>query len=433
MNRTTIKKVVARRVWDSRGRPTVEAEVQTAGGSLGRAIAPAGASIGSGEALDLRDGGSRFGGYGVGTAVHRINGEVANHLVGLDSTDQVKIDLTLIELDGTPNKSRLGGNAMIAVSIAVAKAAAAALDQPLYYYLGGESATLLPLPEVQIFGGGAHAERRVDIQDFMVVPLCARTFDQALEVTAEIYHVAGKLLADAGKLQGVADEGGYWPAFDTNEQALQVLVGVIEKAGYYPGDQVSISLDVAASQFYRDGRYYLRLDGEELDSDELSDRLLGWIDRFPILSVEDPLAETDFAGFRRFTAAVGHRVQVIGDDLLATSADRALAASKQRLCNAMLVKPNQAGTLTETKNALEAARRCGWGTIISARSGETEDTTISHLAVGWGAGQLKVGSFARSERMAKWNEGLRIESELGPRASFAGIAALPVRNLQVGT
>lgn len=430
MSKTAIKNVVGRRVWDSRGRPTVEAEVQTQGGAIGRAMAPAGASTGSGEAIDLRDGGSRFGGYGVGIAISHINDEIAKHLVGSDSIDQAKVDLTLIDLDGTQNKSRLGGNAMIAVSMAVAKAAAATLQQPLYHYLGGESATLLPLPEIQIFGGGAHAGRRVDIQDFMVVPVCARTFDEALEVTADIYQCAGKLLAAAGKLQGVADEGGYWPAFDTNEEALQMLVSAIEKAGYVPGDQVAVSLDIAASQFYRDGRYHLGLEGKELDSDGLSDLLVGWINRFPILSVEDPLAETDAEGFRRFTAAVGHRVQVIGDDLLVTSADRAIAAAKHRLCNAMLVKPNQAGTLTETKAALEAARAAGWGTIISARSGETEDTTISHLAVGWAAGQLKVGSFARSERMAKWNEVLRIESELGTRAHFAGIAALPLANRQ---
>lgn len=428
MNKTAIKNVVGRRVWDSRGRPTVEAEVETQGRALGRAIAPAGASTGSGEAIDLRDGGSRFGGYGVGEAVSHINDEIAKHLVGLDSTDQAKVDQTLIDLDGTQNKSRLGGNAMIAISMAVAKAAAATLQKPLYRYLGGESATLVPLPEIQIFGGGAHAGGRVDIQDFMVVPVCARTFDEALEVTADIYHSAGKLLAAVGKLQGVADEGGYWPVFDTNEEALQTLIGAIEKAGYVPGDQVAVSLDIAASQFFRDGRYHLGLEGKVLDSDGLSELLVGWINRFPILSIEDPLAETDTEGFRRFTAAVGDRVQVIGDDLLVTNADRAIAAARHRLCNAMLVKPNQAGTLTETKSALETARAAGWGTIISARSGETEDTTISHLAVGWGAGQLKVGSFARSERMAKWNEVLRIESELGSRSHFAGIVVLPLRN-----
>ncbi len=428
MTKTVIKKVVGRRVWDSRGRPTVEADVQTVGGALGRAAAPAGASRGSGEAIDLRDGESRLEGYGVVRAVGHINNEIAKHLVGLDSTDQVKVDSTLISADGTQNKSWLGGNAMIAASMAVAKAAAATLGQPLYQYLGGESATLLPLPELQIFGGGAHAGRRVDIQDFMVVPVRARTFDEALEVTADIYHGAGKLLAAAGKLQGVADEGGYWPAFDTNEEVLQMLVGAIEKAGYVPGDEVGIALDIAASQFYRDGRYHFGLEGKELDSDGLSDLLIRWINQFPILSIEDPLAEMDAAGFRDFTAAVGHRIQVIGDDLLVTNADRVAAAASHRLCNAMLVKPNQAGTLTETKAALEAGRACGWGTIISARSGETEDTTISHLAVGWGAGQLKVGSFARSERMAKWNEVLRIESELDSRGRFAGLAALPLRN-----
>ena len=292
------------------------------------------------------------------------------------------------------------------------------------------SATVLPLPEVQIFGGGAHAGRRVDIQDFMVIALCARSFREALEVTADIYHCAGKLMAAAGKLQGVADEGGYWPTFDTNEEALDTLMTAIERAGYIPGDQVAISLDIAASQFYNDGRYRLGLEDKDLDSDGLSDLLIGWINRFPIVSVEDPLAETDVEGFRRFTAAVSHRVQVIGDDLLVTNADRAAAAAKHRLCNAILLKPNQAGTLTETKAALDAARTAGWGTIISARSGETEDTTISHLAVGWSTGQLKVGSFTRSERMAKWNEVLRIESELGALAHFAGPEVLPLPKSQ---
>jgi enolase 1/2/3 len=428
MRETTIQKVFGRRVWDSRGRPTVEAQVCTMGGAVGRAIAPAGASTGSGEAVDLRDGGARLGGYGVERAVNQVNGAIAKSLRGLDSADQLKVDQTLILLDGTPNKSQLGGNAMIAVSMAVAKAAAATLGEPLYRYLGGDEAILIPLPEIQIFGGGAHAERRVDVQDFMIVAVAAQSFDEALEMTAEVYLMAGKMMADSGKLLGVADEGGYWPAFDTNEQALEMLVRVIEKAGYIPGEQVAISLDIAASQFYREGRYRLGVEGKDVDSDGLGDLLVRWIDRYPIVAVEDPLAENDVEGFRKFTALVGHRVQVIGDDLLVTNAARTRAAGKERLCNAVLIKPNQAGTLSETRAALDAAREAGLGTIISARSGETEDTTIAHLAVGWNAGQLKVGSFARSERMAKWNEVLRIESELGAIARFARRAFLPTRS-----
>jgi enolase len=425
MQETTIQKVSGRRVWDSRGRPTVEAQVCTMGGAAGRAIAPAGASTGSGEAVDLRDGGARLGGYGVELAINQVNNAIAKSLRGLDSADQLKVDQTLILLDGTPNKSQLGGNAMIAVSMAVAKAAAATLGEPLYRYLGGDEAILIPLPEIQIFGGGAHAGRRVDVQDFMIVAVSAQSFDEALAMTAEVYLMAGKMMADSGKLLGVADEGGYWPAFDTNEQALEMLVRVIEKAGYIPGEQIAISLDIAASQFYREGRYRLGVEGRDVDSDGLGDLLVRWIDRYPIVAVEDPLAENDVEGFRKFTALVGHRVQVIGDDLLVTNAARTRAAGKERLCNAVLIKPNQAGTLSETRAALDAAREAGLGTIISARSGETEDTTIAHLAVGWNAGQLKVGSFARSERMAKWNEVLRIESELGAIARFARRAVLP--------
>ena len=428
MKETIIQKVIGRRVWDSRGRPTVEAQVCTIGGAEGRAMAPAGASKGSGEAVDLRDGGTRFGGYGVELAVNQVNSTVAQSLRGLDSANQLKVDQTLIHLDGTPNKSKLGGNAMIAVSMAVAKAAAATLREPLYRYLGGDEAILIPLPEIQIFGGGAHAGRRVDIQDFMIVAVAAQSFDEALAVTAEVYLMAGKMMGDSGKLQGLADEGGYWPAFDTNEQALEMLVRVIEKAGYIPGEQVAISLDIAASQFYQEGGYRFGVDGRDMDSDGLADLLVRWIDHYPIVAMEDPLAENDVEGFRKFMTGVGHRVQVIGDDLLVTNAARIRAAGRERLCNAVLIKPNQAGTLSETKAALDAAQEAGLRTIVSARSGETEDTTIAHLAVGWMAGQLKVGSFARSERMAKWNEVLRIESELGPLARFAGRAVFPTRN-----
>jgi enolase len=313
--------------------------------------------------------------------------------------------------------------------MAALHAAAAAAGKPLYACLLGAAAeAVLPLPEIQIFGGGAHAGRRVDIQDSMIVAPEARSFDQALEWTAEVYRAAGDLMAERGLLQGVADEGGFWPAFDSNDAALDALLRAIERAGFTPGQEIAISLDIASSEFHRDGHYRLALDGRALDSDGMAEMLLGWLDRYPIVSIEDPLAEDDAEGLRRFTAAAGHRVQIVGDDFLVTSAARVRAAAAAGICNAVLVKPNQAGTVTEAKAAFDAAREAGWGAIVSARSGETEDLTIVHLAVGWGAGQLKVGSFARSERMAKWNEALRIEEALGPRARFAGAAPLRTKS-----
>ncbi len=425
MTETAIAQVKGRRVWDSRGRPTVEAEVRLTGGAVGRAIAPAGASRGRGEAVDLRDGGDRFGGFDVRTAVAHVNGEIATALCGADAAGQEAVDRILVDLDGTPDKGRLGGNALIAVSMAVAHAAAAAAGEPLWRHLGGEKPGRMPVPQVQIFGGGAHAGRRVDIQDFMVVALAADSFDQALEWTAEVYRAAGRLMESAGTLHGVADEGGYWPAFATNEEALETLVRAIEDAGFVPGEEIAVCLDVAASQLGGGGRYRLGLEGRELDSDGLGEMLAGWIERYPIVSIEDPLAEDDEEGFIRFTRAVGGKVQVVGDDFLVTDAGRVRRAAAVGACNAVLVKPNQAGTLSEARAALEAARAAGWGTIVSARSGETEDVTIVHLAVGWDAGQIKVGSFARSERMAKWNEALRIEESLGPAARFAGREPFP--------
>ncbi len=425
MSSTTIAAIHGRRVWDSRGRPTVEAELRLAGGALGRAIAPSGASTGSGEAIERRDGGARLGGRDVQGAVEAINGEIAEALLGHDAADQTAIDQLLIALDGTPQKRRLGGNALVAVSMAALHATAAAHGKPLYADLLAERVdAVLPLPEIQIFGGGAHAGRRIDIQDFMVVAPRARSFGEALEWTAEIYRAAGEMMAERGLLQGVADEGGYWPAFDSNEAALDALMRAIERAGFTPGQEIAISLDIAASEFHQDGLYRLARDGRTLDSDGMAAMLIGWLDRYPILSIEDPLGEDDPEGLRRFTAAVGGRVQIVGDDFLVTNAARVRAAAAQGACNAVLVKPNQAGTVSEARAALDAARAAGWGAIVSARSGETEDVTIVHLAVGWGAGQLKVGSFARSERMAKWNEGLRIEEALGPHARFAGAAPL---------
>ena len=421
MSDSEIHKVTGRRVWDSRGRPTVEAEIHLSTGAVGRAIAPAGASTGSGEAVDLRDGDTVFGGYDVRNALGAIGGDIATALAGMDASDQAAVDAALIACDGTPNKSRLGGNAIVATSMAVAHAAAAARGVPLWQYLGGSRGRVLPLPEIQIFGGGAHAGRRVDVQDFMVIAVGTQDYEEALDWTARVYLAAGKLMADADKLQGVADEGGYWPAFDTNEAALDMLVRSIEAAGLIPGDEVAISLDVAASEFGSGGQYRLGLEGRALDSDGLSGMLLDWLQRYPIVSVEDPLGEDDEAGLIAFTAAAGDRVQIIGDDYLVTNADRVRSAIDKGACNAVLVKPNQAGTLTEARAAFDTAMAAGWGAVISARSGETEDVTIIHLAVGWGGQQLKVGSFARSERMVKWNEGLRIADEIGMAMPAAGV------------
>jgi enolase len=420
MSDTEIVYVHGRRVWDSRGRPTVEAEVMLGGGAVGRAIAPAGASTGSGEALDKRDGGTAFGGWDVTQAVAAVNGEIADEILGRDATDQAGLDRAMIALDGTSAKTRLGGNAILAVSMANAHAVAAEAGKPLYRHLGGEGADLLPLPQIQIFGGGAHAGRRVDIQDFLVVCPAAQSFAQALDWTAEVYRHAGLLMKEAGLLQGVADEGGWWPAFTNNEQALEMLVRAIERAGFVPRDQVAIALDIAASEFGRGGRYKLGLEGRELDSDGMIEMLGRWIERYPIVSIEDPLAEDDTDGFVAFTKAYGRKLQIVGDDFLVTEAARVRDAAARGAANTVLIKPNQRGTLTETKEAWEAAKSVGYAGIVSARSGETEDVTIVHLAIGWGCGQLKVGSFARSERMAKWNEALRIEEALGPLARFAG-------------
>lgn len=420
MASTNITRIAGRRVWDSRGRPTVEAEITLAGGATGRAIAPAGASRGMHEAIDLRDGEEDLGGFGVETALDNLADEIAPRLDGMDASDQEAVDLAMIDLDDTDTKSKLGGNTMIAVSMAVLHAAAAAENIPLWRYLAGDADVRIPMPEIQIFGGGAHAGRRVDIQDFMAVPVGADSFDDAMEMIAEVYLAAGRLMADAGKLGGVADEGGWWPEFDTNEEALDMLVRAIETADLTPGDDVAISLDIAASEFGRNGLYTLGLEKRELDGDGMVDLLSGWIDRYPIVSIEDPLGEDDPEPFRAFTEQFGETVQIIGDDFLVTNAERIANAAEAGICNSALIKPNQAGTVTETAAALEAATKAGWATVVSARSGETEDITIAHLAVGWNAGQLKVGSFARSERMAKWNEILRIEEALGDKARLAG-------------
>jgi enolase len=417
MTTAVIERIVGRRVWDSRGRPTVEADVVVTGGAVGRAIAPAGASTGSNEAVELRDGGAALDGYGVGKALAAIETVIAPALRGIPIADQAAIDAALIALDGTANKARLGGNATIAVSMAALHASAATVGQPLWRVLAGDGQPLLPMPMIQIFGGGAHAAQRLDVQDFLIVPVGAGSFDEAMMLTAQVYAAAGAIMAERGKRSGVADEGGWWPEFASNEAALDTLVSAIERAGLVPGDDVAIAIDVAATQFGHAGAY--RLAGTALDTEALVGRLAGWCRRYPIISVEDPVAEDDTAGMIDFTRRVGDTVQVIGDDYLVTSAPRVAAAAAIGACNAVLIKPNQAGTITETAAALQAARDAGWRAIVSARSGESEDVTIVHLAIGWGAGQLKVGSFARSERMAKWNEALRIEEALGSAARFA--------------
>lgn len=419
-----IRHIAARRIWDSRGRPTVEVEVTNEDGTTGLGIAPAGASMGTREAVELRDGGPRLGGRDVMRAIAGITHEIAPALLGREVADQEGIDAALIALDGTPNRARLGGNALVATSLAVLQAAAAHAREPLWRYLAQGRPVRLPLPQIQIFGGGAHAGRRVDIQDFMVIATGATSFAQALEMTAEVYRGAGEMMAARGALAGVADEGGWWPSFSRNEEALDTLVAAIERAGYVPGGEVAIALDIAASEFGAGGRYRLALENRELDSDALCERLVGWVEKYPIVSIEDPLAEDDEAGLIAFTRAVGHKVQVVGDDYLVTNADRVRAAAARGACNCALIKPNQAGTVTETRAALAAAQAAGYATIVSARSGETEDVAIVHLATGWDAGQLKVGSFARSERMAKWNEGLRIESRTGAPRAFAGRSVL---------
>jgi enolase len=420
-----IGSVHGRRVWDSRGRPTVEAEVRLRDGRTGRAIAPAGASRGSHEAIELRDGGAAFGGLDVRGAIAAIDGPIAAALAGMAIGAQADIDARLREVDGTAQKSRLGANAIVAVSLACLHAAAAAADRPLWRYLAAGRPVRLPVPEIQIFGGGAHAARRVDVQDFMIMCPSAPSFAVAIERTAEVYRHAGRLMQEAGLLAGTADEGGWWPNFADNEAALDMLLRSIEAAGLVPGDDVHISLDVAANELFDGAGYRLALESRSLDRDGMLEMLSRWLERYPILSLEDPLAEDDAEGIRLFTGAHGDRVQIVGDDLLVTNPERVGRAVAEDWCNAALIKVNQVGTVSEAREALERARAAGWGTLVSARSGDSEDVSIAHLATGWDAGQIKVGSFARSERMAKWNELLRIEESFDGAARYAGWDALP--------
>lgn len=419
---TAISSVTGRRVWDSRGNPTVEVDVRSESGTLGRAIAPAGASRGIREAVDLRDGGTALRGKGVTRAIDNVNGPIAAALAGRDVLDQAGADAAILALDDSPLKESLGGNASVAASLAVLRSAAAEAGKPLWRHVADHygCTPTVPLPEIQIFGGGVHAGRRVDIQDFMIMVPGATSLEEVMEVTSEVYFAAGDIMAARGKIAGVADEGGWWPDFDSNEEALETLVCAIEKAGENPGDRVVIALDIAASEFVEDGGYRLSLEDRHMESSAFIDMLGGWLDAYPIASIEDPMAEDDAAGMTEFTRRFGHQVQVVGDDFLVTNADLVEDAAAVGACNALLVKLNQAGTVSESVAAFRAAREHGWGAIVSARSGETEDVSISHLSTGLGGGQLKVGSFTRSERMAKWNECLRIQEELGATAFVGG-------------
>jgi len=418
-----IASVTGRQLWDSRGRPTVEAEVVLESGAVGRAIAPAGASRGAHEAIDLRDGDDAFGGFGVNRAVAGIGSEIASAIAGMDAREQASVDAALCALDNTLNKARLGANAVVAVSMAVLHAAAADARLPLWRYLAGDAKVRIPLPEIQIFGGGAHAGRRTDVQDFMIMCPKAGSFRRALEITDDVYRAAGKLMEAKGPLSGVADEGGWWPNFASNEDALDTLTKAIEASGHRAGDEVFISLDIAANELGDADGYNLALDDGRLSGQEMAARIVEWAGRYPILSIEDPAGQDDWTTMAAVTAAIGDRVQIIGDDVLVTNAARVERAGEAAVCNAALIKVNQVGTVTEAKAALDAAVALGWGAIVSARSGESEDVTIAHLATGWNAGQLKVGSFTRSERMAKWNEMLRIEEAMGGDAVFAGFSA----------
>ena len=418
-----ITHVHAFQIFDSRGNPTVQAEVVLEGGIHGRGLVPSGASTGSHEAVELRDGDSlRFRGKSVQRAVQHVNHEIARALQGMDSGDQAAIDRVLVESDGTPNKARLGANAILAVSMAVADAAANAGGKMLFESLTGGQGTLLPLPEVQIFGGGAHADHRTDVQDFLLVAVGARTYLESLEMIFNAYHTARDVLKERNKLFGIADEGGYWPEFSTNEEVLQLLVEVIERAGYVPGRDVAISLDIAASDLFdpQTGLYRFAREDREFSSEQFAELMEGWCEKFPIVSLEDPMSESDWEGCRRIHAALGDKIQLVGDDLFCTNSDLIKRGIDAGIANAVLIKLNQVGTVTETLAAIRLTQQAGWLPIISARSGETEDAFISHLAVATNAGQLKVGSFSRSERMAKWNEVIRIQQTLGARARFMG-------------
>jgi enolase len=419
-----IEDVAAREILDSRGNPTVEVDVYLEDGAVGTAMVPSGASTGAHEAVELRDGDAgRYGGKGVLGAVRHVNETLRPELLGIDALDQVSVDRLLISIDGTPNKSKLGANALLGASLGVAHAAAESVGLPLYRYLGGAGARTLPVPQVNILNGGKHAIDSTDFQEFMIVPLGAPTFREGLRWAAETFHALGALLRERGFATTVGDEGGYAPSLGSNEDAIAAVLTAIERAGYAPGEQVAIALDPATTELYADGRYTLAREGRALSGAELIEFWADWVERYPIVSLEDGLAEDDWEAWAQLTVRLGERIQLVGDDLLVTNTQRLARAIAERAANSILVKLNQIGTLTETIEAVEMARRAGWTAVISHRSGETEDTTIADLVVALNTGQIKTGSISRSERIAKYNRLLRIEEELGDAAEYAGRGA----------
>ncbi|MCH7699857.1 MAG: phosphopyruvate hydratase [Chloroflexi bacterium] len=416
-----IEAVQAREILDSRGNPTLEVDVTLEGGAMGRAGVPSGASTGAHEALELRDGDeARYRGLGVLKAIGHVNGEIADAIKGDDAEDQEAIDKKLIDLDGTPTKSRLGANAILGVSLAVAHAAASAKGVPLYRHLGGEEANLLPVPMFNILNGGKHADNSTDFQEYMVMPIGAPTFTEGLRMAVEVYHALARLIRDRGLSTTVGDEGGFAPPGLANEEAIELVTEAIEVAGYRPGDDVAIAIDPATSELYQDGSYVLEREGRTLSPKELVDLWEDWCARYPIVSLEDGMAEDDWEGWLKLTERFGDKLQLVGDDLLVTNVERIERAISEKSCNSVLIKLNQVGTLTETLAAISTARVAGWTVVISHRSGETEDTTIADLVVATGTGQIKTGAPARSERTAKYNRLLRIEEELGASARYAG-------------
>jgi enolase len=421
---SAIVDVIAREILDSRGNPTVEADVVLESGVSGRAAVPSGASTGSKEAVELRDGdAARYGGKGVTRAIENVNTEICEAVLGLDATEQGLIDHTLIDLDGTDNKSRLGANAILAVSCAVAKAAAEECSLPLYRYLGGAGEMQLPVPLMNVINGGAHANNKLDLQEFMLVPLGAPTFREALRYGAEVFHALKALINARGMPTTVGDEGGFAPSLPSNESALQLLVEAIDKAGYTPGTDIALALDCAASEFRREGAYRLESENRALTSKEFADVLATWCDKYPIVSIEDGMAEDDWDGWKILTERLGKRVQLVGDDIFVTNPKFLKRGIDEHVANSILIKVNQIGTLSETLATIEMARAAGYSSVISHRSGETEDTTIADLVVATGAGQIKTGSLSRSERNAKYNRLLRIAEELGAKATYPGVAA----------
>ncbi|MGE0117391.1 MAG: phosphopyruvate hydratase [Dongiaceae bacterium] len=422
---TAIVDIHAREILDSRGNPTVEVDVRLEDGAFGRAAVPSGASTGTHEAVELRDGDkARYGGKGVRHAVEAVNGEIFDVLSGLDAEDQAKVDHMMTSLDGTPNKSRLGANAILGVSLAVAKAAAAAAGLPLYRYVGGVGARILPVPLMNIVNGGAHADNAIDFQEFMILPVGAASFAEGLRMGAEVFHALKAQLKKAGHNTNVGDEGGFAPNLKGADQVLDFVMKAIEGAGYRPGEQVALGLDVASTEFFKDGKYAMEGEGRTLDSAGMVKFYEGLLARYPILTIEDGMAEDDWEGWRALTAAVGGKVQLVGDDLFVTNTTRLRQGIDRGIANAILVKVNQIGTLTETLEAVDTAHKAGYRAVMSHRSGETEDSTIADLAVATGCGQIKTGSLSRSDRLAKYNQLLRIEEELGASGRYLGLAAL---------